>query len=92
MTLSSDLKAQLNLERITEAIGRQDALNRPTNLRWPCSICNKNVLNNQKGVECDSCDKWCHMSCDGMSDEYYQLLRSSNDVLALFTVYCKISS
>ena len=90
MSLASNLKLHLNLERITEAISRQDALNPPNNLRWPCSICNKNVLNNQKGVRCDSCDKWCHVNCDGMSDEYYLYLQSSSDDVLWHCLLCTV--
>ena len=62
-----------NIERISGAILSGKELNPPprTNLKWPCVICNKNVLSNQNGITCDNCGKWCHRQCDAMSKETY---------------------
>ena len=34
-----------------------------THLKFPCSICNKNVLANQKALQCDICKTWTHIKC-----------------------------
>ena len=56
----------------------------------PCSICNKNVLSNQKAVHCDSCNKWCHIKCDGTSLATYYYLMSSDDTVLWDCLVCKI--
>ena len=58
-----------NMERIAGAILSDKELNPPNNFKWPCVICNKNVLSNQNGITCDHCDRWCHRQCDAMSQE-----------------------
>ena len=49
------------------------------NIRSPCSICNKSVLNNQKAIECDTCGKWIHRKCDGTSNGKYEELKLLNE-------------
>ena len=43
---------------IIETIRREEMLNVSNNLKFPCSICNKNVLGNQKAIQCDSCNQY----------------------------------
>ena len=67
MTEASQIKLKNTLDRIAGAILASRDLNpQPTrNIKWPCIICNRPVQNNQKALECDSCQKWCHLNCDG---------------------------
>ena len=38
---------------------------------YPCGICQKNVNNNQKAIECSNCKYWIHIKCNGTTvDEY----------------------
>ena len=40
---------------------------------FPCSICGVEVLDVDKAVYCDKCDKWVHVSCDpSLSDSLYE--------------------
>ena len=42
--------------------------------RYPCTICAKPVMKNQRGIGCDRCDRWTHAACCGVSvSEYEQL-------------------
>ena len=42
--------------------------------RFPCTVCETPVRKNQRGVDCDSCRRWTHAACCGMSaTEYHQL-------------------
>ena len=41
------------------------------NLKYPCNLCSKSVMKNQKAVQCDSCDLWVHIKCNGTSDDEY---------------------
>ena len=47
---ATQIKIKQTFDRITEAISLDKELNTPNNLSFPCSICNKNVLTNQKAV------------------------------------------
>ena len=39
--------------------------------KFPCSLCNKSVKVNQKGLKCTECKKWVHISCNGISEKLY---------------------
>jgi hypothetical protein len=83
MTEASQIKLENTLERIAGSILLNEDLNPPPpkNLKWPCSICNKNVLGNQAAIKCDTCQKWCHIKCDGrVSLKDYEFYKRNNDV------------
>ena len=45
---------------------------------YPCGICQKNVNNNQKAIECSSCKYWVHIKCNGTTDDEYMTMISTN--------------
>ena len=94
MLSSLSIKLKNTIDRITGSILSGKVLNPPNNLKWPCSICNKNCLSNQKAIQCDACDKWCHISCDGTSTEDYHFYQTTNDTpeIQWFCLYCTIKS
>ena len=49
-------------------------------MKFPCGICNKTVKINQKAVQCDSCDLWVHISCNGILEEVYENLKYDDDL------------
>ena len=77
MNDATALKLKNNIDRIIGAILLGKELNPPNRLSWPCSVCNRNCLNNQASICCDSCEKWTHISCDGTSVEQYRQLQSA---------------
>ena len=85
---------QIKLEQVTDsiicAIGQEKELNVPNNLSSPCSICNKNVISNQKAVYCDTCHNWCHIKCDGTTVETYNYLMDSDDTVSWDCLVCKL--
>ena len=93
MSCSSD-KLKNTIVRIAGSILSGKVLNPPNNLRWPCSICNKNCLSNQQAIQCDSCDKWCHISCDGTSKEDYHFYQTTNEnpEIKWFCLYCTVKT
>ena len=79
MTNVVELKLSQTIERITEAIYIDKELNSQINFAYPCSICNKKVLNNQAAIACDTCEKYCHIKCDGTSKKEYEYYQTTND-------------
>ena len=75
-------------ERIIDAISTETELNIKNNLQWPCSICNKNVTARMKGLQCDTCDKWCHLRCDHISEKEYEYQCTNNDESTWNCLYC----
>ena len=47
--------------------------------KYPCIECNKPVRNNQRGIQCDTCDRWGHINCLNISILHYNLLANSDD-------------
>ena len=78
MVEASKLKLYNNIDRIVAAILLGKDLNPPnTRLSYPCSICNRNCLHNS--IQCDNCDKWCHIKCDGTNEEEYEYYCKTGD-------------
>ena len=46
----------------------------PGPIRYPCAICDRPVARNHYVLQCDFCDQWVHIQCDGISMEEYQRL------------------
>ena len=46
----------------------------PGPLHYSCTVCGKFVRMNQKGLLCDSCGKWSHTVCTGISTSHYDAL------------------
>ena len=43
----------------------------PTNENC-CPVCNRSVAKNHRAVSCDSCTRWCHIKCGGISVKQYK--------------------
>ena len=50
----------------------------PYTPKFPCMLCSKAVKWGQRALACDSCDKWCHVSCMAMSTADYDQLANSS--------------
>ena len=48
----------------------------PDNIKYPCSLCNKNCGTNQASVACDSCNKWFHKHCLHMNSAIFNSLKN----------------
>ena len=79
MANASRIKLDNNIERIAASILAGKELNPSNKLKFPCAICNKNCTKNQACIQCDECDKWCHIKCDGTSKEDYHFYQTTND-------------
>ena len=54
------------------------------NYKNPCSLCHKQVRENQKAIQCNNCDNWVHAKCDGTTNKEYQQLRLEADDVPYF--------
>ena len=77
MSTASNVKLQQTLNRVISAIKVDQPLNKTNRLANPCSLCNRNVTDS--GIVCDTCNKWCHPKCDGMSQKEYQYFVDTSD-------------
>ena len=59
------------------------------NLKLPCGICTKNVSSRHKAVQCDLCNYWNHIKCDGVENKTYEALKKSDDTIKHFCKICK---
>ena len=58
--------------------GQVEANPGPYTPKYPCMVCLRAVKWGQRALACDSCDKWCHLSCMAMaSSEYNHLANTS---------------
>ena len=95
MSDASQIKLQNTINRIAGAILAGKNLNpEPTrNIKWPCVICNRPVQNNQKALQCDACQKWCHLNCDGRVTlneyEFYENNQNNREV-QWHCLYCTL--
>ena len=46
----------------------------------PCAVCTKSVGINQRGIFCDACHRWVHISCAGIDIHEYQNLSVDDSV------------
>ena len=47
--------------------------------KHPCSVCSKNVCDNQRAIQCDEYNCWSHGACNGISKlEYQNLVEEDN--------------
>ena len=65
-------------------------LNPGPTYKYPCVRCEKPVRRNQKGIQCDICDRWYHSNCVPISDAEYSRLSNCDDVFicALCSLPC----
>ncbi len=92
MVEASKIKLDNNIQRIVQAISLGNDLNSPSRLSSPCSVCNRNCLDNQNCIQCDECDKWCHIKCDGTNLTEYRFYQSTNHDPSVkwFCLYCTV--
>ena len=48
-------------------------------MKYPCEICNKSVHKNHRAIQCDICQYWIHIKCNGVSLNDYHDLQLSDD-------------
>ena len=56
---------------------------------FPCGTCNSNVLDEDLAIQCDTCNFWFHISCEGFSRDEYFKLDSSNQSFTWLCTTCE---
>jgi hypothetical protein len=56
----------------------------------PCGSCNKMCTKEDKALECGLCNRWFHITCQGVKDAMYRVItEDSNSDTPLLHWYCK---
>lgn len=50
------------------------------NISAKCAICKRTVAKTYRAVNCDSCSKWCHIKCGGVSVNEYRRLQMEDEI------------
>ena len=54
----------------------EDIQSNPGPSKYPCTLCEKTVRNNQKALQCDEYKEWTHIKCDGqITDAEYAMFQ-----------------
>ena len=46
----------------------------PRTPKFPCLVCKKAVKNDHNSVQCETCERWGHVECLGITEERFQVL------------------
>ena len=64
--------------------------------RYPCGTCKKNITHRNKAFQCDICNYWNHIKCDGILpydyDKFKKLPQAVQDKNIHFCKKCKEDS
>ena len=59
---------------VTLLLASGDIESNPGPVQYPCTVCEKPVKRNQRGILCDGCSQWTHARCGGVQEAEYLLL------------------
>jgi hypothetical protein len=54
-----------------ESDSHEDATPEESEQEYPCSICHKEVSQEESALACDTCGDWCHIECGRINEEDY---------------------
>ena len=79
---------------VTLLLAAGDIESNPGPVQYPCTVCEKPVKRNQRGIMCDSCSQWTHARCGGVEEAEYVLLTAhqSSEWLCPSCVQSKLRS
>ena len=47
---------------------------------FPCSVCEKELLEIDKGIGCDNCMKWVHHKCNELNNFDFKYMQKNKDI------------
>ena len=56
---------------------------------YPCGICSKRVGKRMRAIQCDLCNYWNHINCDGVEYKTYEILKKSKKTDLHYCKICK---
>ena len=59
---------------------------------FPCLSCTTEVKSNDKGIQCDGCELWIHLSCSKLSLKSYEALKTDGDHLLFMCPPCQVTT
>ena len=59
---------------ITLLLASGDIESNPGPVQYPCTVCQKPVKGDQRGIMCDGCSQWTHAQCGSVGEAEYLLL------------------
>ena len=59
---------------VTLLLAAGDVESNPGPVQYPCTVCEKPVKGNQRGIMCDGCSQWTHACCGSVGEGEYLLL------------------
>ena len=83
--LSDIIKRAINIAKQKQSVSIK-----PCNIKDPCGICFKSVNKNQKAIKCNTCLKWIHRKCNGISVQEYEALVNEPDEIPWLCILCNI--
>ena len=54
-------------------------MSQPLKLKYPCSVCHKNVNKNHKAIESTNCYSWSHIKCNNVDQKQYNFYQNNPD-------------
>ena len=57
--------------RDTQMSNNTDTKSSKNKVKFPCSICKFDVKNNDKSIQCTTCEFWVHIRCNGITVNEY---------------------
>ena len=64
---------------VTLLLASGDIESNPGPVQYPCTVCEKPVKRNQRGILCNGCSQWTHARCGGVEEAEYLLLTSQEN-------------
>ena len=82
--LSDIIKRTINIAKQEQSVPMKACCN----IKDPCGICFKSVNKNQKAMKCNTCLKWIHRKCNGISVKEYEALVNEPDEIPWLCILC----
>ena len=82
ISISPNSQASFQLSRLLESgdvcpnSGPTTAAHNPA----MCSVCKKTVAKTHRAINCDSCQKWCHIKCGGVTAQDYRRFQLEEEI------------
>ena len=65
---------------VTLLLAAGDVESNPGPVQYPCTVCEKPVKGNQRGIMCDGCSQWTHARCGSVGESEYLLLTAEQSI------------